>query len=103
MYLLFFILGIINTKKQQKHSLLLPEEERGAAPFKAVLEGMAEYTEDEVMRMLKESKKCVIKPTLVVRMRRFEKQTMKKVEARQFTVSFIAGTKLAQLTGLTDL
>lgn len=52
---------------------------KSEVPFKAVLEDMAEYSEDWVMAMLVESGECVVEPTSVVRMRRFD-QKSKMVE-----------------------
>lgn len=100
-----------NRKIQEEVLLALEAEQLGhhyfpdksEAPVKMVLEGLCEFKDADVMRMLLESELLEVKPTLVVRMKRHDKDSDRKVDTRLFVVTFPAGTKLQQLKGVTHL
>lgn len=70
---------------------------RSERPLKVELKGLSDFTEQEVTEMMRECPHLPIKPILVVRTKRFDQRQNEKVNTPFFTVTFPAGTKLADL------
>lgn len=81
-------------EKEVGHQVFKKKSER---PLKAVLTGLGDFSEEEVMKELAHCEQLVKKPEAVVRMKRFDLHTSQKVGTDLFTVTFPAGTKLADL------
>lgn len=71
--------------------------------FKAVLHGLSDYTDAEVMEGLKQSAQLEVEPIYVRRMTRVDHERGTVVQLPFFAVSFPAGTKMGQLANLKDV
>ena len=87
-------------KKQIGHQVFRQRSER---PFKAVLCGLSDFSEEEVTEMLQESQQLTVKPSMVVRMRRHDSQRNERVGTAFFTVTFPAGTKMKDLENVKSV
>ena len=70
---------------------------RSERPLKVELKGLGDFTEVEVAEMMEDCPHLPKKPILVVRTKRYDQKLNLRVDTPFFTVSFPAGTKLAEL------